>query len=262
MFWVSVVVLSGCDFDGDGLGTFNESQAGTANFKEDTDGDGLSDGDEVLVFQTDPNAADSDGDGAQDGLELDFGFDPLDVHSGPYSKGWPMTLAVSKDALSDAPDNLVVGRRIRRTWSVGKDEELVDLYDYAEHGKPILLMAGNAGTLGGESDRIGGGTSVLHSSWVVDQIESQKMLYLSVATMGLRPEPRPPEIADIRRCEDVPYGCFADMSWDLFRHIGNEDLYTAILLDEEMVVLATSSASNQVPLDAAVAAALGVPPPE
>ena len=42
----------------------------------DSDGDGLTDGDEVNVYGTEPDKADSDDDGIDDNIELDLGLDP------------------------------------------------------------------------------------------------------------------------------------------------------------------------------------------
>ena len=42
----------------------------------DTDGDGVSDGDEVNVYHTNPNLTDSDGDGMSDGYEALHGLNP------------------------------------------------------------------------------------------------------------------------------------------------------------------------------------------
>jgi len=44
----------------------------------DSDGDGLSDYDEIAIYGTNPNHRDSDGDGMWDGWEVANGFDPLD----------------------------------------------------------------------------------------------------------------------------------------------------------------------------------------
>ncbi|MFA6490637.1 MAG: hypothetical protein WCT43_01995, partial [Candidatus Magasanikbacteria bacterium] len=44
--------------------------------KADTDGDGLSDSDEVKIWLTDPLKADTDGDGYLDGSEILNGFNP------------------------------------------------------------------------------------------------------------------------------------------------------------------------------------------
>lgn len=44
---------------------------------EDSDGDGISDGDEIYVHGTSPRDSDTDSDGLQDGCEIDIGTDPL-----------------------------------------------------------------------------------------------------------------------------------------------------------------------------------------
>ncbi len=44
---------------------------------QDTDGDGLTDGQEVLTYNTDPNNYDTNHDGLTDGLEIQYGLDPL-----------------------------------------------------------------------------------------------------------------------------------------------------------------------------------------
>ncbi len=45
----------------------------------DTDGDGLSDADEITLYRTDPNNPDTDGDGLSDGEEAARGSNPLDL---------------------------------------------------------------------------------------------------------------------------------------------------------------------------------------
>ncbi len=69
------------DPDGDGLDNQGEDAAGTNALVADTDGDGLSDGDEVNVHGTDPLLADTDGDGVNDGQEIADGTNPLDPDS-------------------------------------------------------------------------------------------------------------------------------------------------------------------------------------
>jgi len=58
------------DEDQDGLTTAQERRLGTNPKVADTDGDGLSDGDEMRTYRTNPLRTDTDGDGLKDGDEL------------------------------------------------------------------------------------------------------------------------------------------------------------------------------------------------
>ena len=58
------------DSDGDGLTDREEVMLGTDPFNPDTDGDGLTDGEEVHKYHTDPLNPDTDGDGLSDGAEV------------------------------------------------------------------------------------------------------------------------------------------------------------------------------------------------
>ena len=82
--WVSTYVAPK-DSDNDGLPDDEEKQYGTNPHNPDTDGDGLSDGDEVNKYHTDPLVADSDGDGFSDGDEVTAGSDPNDPSSTPLT---------------------------------------------------------------------------------------------------------------------------------------------------------------------------------
>ena len=64
------------DADGDGLDDDRELDIGTMNDNWDTDSDQLSDGDEVIIWKTDPLVADTDSDGYDDGAEVKAGYSP------------------------------------------------------------------------------------------------------------------------------------------------------------------------------------------
>lgn len=65
------------DADRDGLDDQREKEIGTNPNNPDTDGDGLTDGDEVIIWKTNPLQIDTDGDGFPDGEEVRNGYNPL-----------------------------------------------------------------------------------------------------------------------------------------------------------------------------------------
>lgn len=67
----------GVDSDKDGLDDVRENEIGTGIYQVDTDNDGLSDGDEVIIWKSDPLNPDTDKDTYQDGQEVKFGYNPL-----------------------------------------------------------------------------------------------------------------------------------------------------------------------------------------
>ncbi len=64
------------DKDGDGVPNLAEYRAGSMANSTDTDGDGLSDFQEIMVYATNPALADTDGDGMPDGWEVANGLNP------------------------------------------------------------------------------------------------------------------------------------------------------------------------------------------
>ena len=70
------------DLDGDGLTNIDEIIMGTYIMSEDSDVDKLSDGEEVYIYLTDPMDYDSDDDGIEDGDEVAMGKDPTDPSDG------------------------------------------------------------------------------------------------------------------------------------------------------------------------------------
>lgn len=99
------------DQDTDGLITSDEIKLGTDPLKPDTDGDGLSDGQEAITYKTNPLAPDTDQDGLSDGDEvLKYKTNPLtaDTDGDALKDGDeigrrtdPLALDTDKDGLSD-----------------------------------------------------------------------------------------------------------------------------------------------------------------
>lgn len=103
------------DDDNDGLTNEEERTYSTNPDTFDTEGDGLSDGEEVLKHKTDPLNADTDGDGLKDGEEvLKYTTDPLktdsdgdgltDVAEVVGYKTDPLKADTDGDALSDSEE--------------------------------------------------------------------------------------------------------------------------------------------------------------
>lgn len=65
------------DTDKDGLSDMRERELGTGINSLDSDGDTVSDSDEVLVWKTNPLSSDTDGDSYPDGTEIKNGYNPL-----------------------------------------------------------------------------------------------------------------------------------------------------------------------------------------
>ncbi len=87
------------DSDGDGLTDSEEVALMTDPVKADTDGDGLTDFAEVREHSTNPLLVDSDEDGREDGAEIAAGFDPND----PLSPAPAATGSLSQNIVAHWP---------------------------------------------------------------------------------------------------------------------------------------------------------------
>ncbi|MFO7871731.1 MAG: LamG-like jellyroll fold domain-containing protein [Kiritimatiellia bacterium] len=79
------------DEDGDGLCNLEEFQAGTEPNNPDSDNGGLTDGQEVHTYRTDPVVRDTDKDGFTDGEEVSAGSDPRNADSFPVTVSGTVT---------------------------------------------------------------------------------------------------------------------------------------------------------------------------
>ena len=74
--------------------------------RQDTDGDGLSDYDEINVYHTSPYIADSDSDGISDGAEVKNGTDPNCPQGKDCSATTPVAAPISTSTAISAPTNI------------------------------------------------------------------------------------------------------------------------------------------------------------
>lgn len=87
----SILFGESTDTDSDGLDDSRERDLGTDPAGQDSDGDGLSDGDEVIIWKTNPLNSDTDGDSHSDGKEVRNLYNPL----GPGKLFSPTTTATT-----------------------------------------------------------------------------------------------------------------------------------------------------------------------
>ena len=93
------------DFDNDGLSNLQEFEQGTNPDALDSDGDGLSDYQEVIEYGTNPNRKDSDNDGLDDFYELSIGFNPNESNGGLDTDGDGYNDLVEYQSGSDMNDS-------------------------------------------------------------------------------------------------------------------------------------------------------------
>ena len=150
-FWDSYInagigltlVSESCDSDRDvdGLGKCDEEKFGTDPKNPDTDGDALTDGDEVLNYKTDPLKADTDGDSLSDYDEI------------INSKSNPSVFDTDSDSLSDGDEVLNY-----KTDVLKADSDTDDILD----GDEILKYKTNPLRADTDGDGLSDGGEVLN----------------------------------------------------------------------------------------------------
>jgi thiol-disulfide isomerase/thioredoxin len=134
-----MVVVACGDADGDGLKPSEERDWGSDPKVADSDGDGLNDGEEVAAG-INPMSRDTDADGFEDKDELDAFRDPLDPNDHPYTGGWPFQADAIKDDVAEQGEALPdMGGRFKRFTLVDQFGDRVDLYDFAQQGKTVII---------------------------------------------------------------------------------------------------------------------------
>jgi cell wall-associated NlpC family hydrolase len=100
----------GVDTDHDMLPDHFELKYGLDPHDADTDGDGITDGYELIVLGTDPDNADSDFDGLSDSTEISLGLDPNVADNPDPDAGWgapdDMLLDTDGDGITDWGERL------------------------------------------------------------------------------------------------------------------------------------------------------------
>ncbi len=148
------------DTDGDGL-TDNEeiNIVLTDPTDPDSDGDGLSDGDEVLVHGSDPNLTDTDGDGASDDVEVFWGLDPAQADGDTDGDGLPDGLETAlgtNPSLADSDgDGVGDDVEVGADWIAPQDSDgdgIIDASDTDDDGDGVLTVDEDPGGNGLPAD--------------------------------------------------------------------------------------------------------------
>ncbi|RLF63300.1 MAG: hypothetical protein DRN30_06785 [Thermoplasmata archaeon] len=119
------------DMDNDGLSNLEEYGLNSDPTNSDSDGDGLSDGDEVDIYGSSPTSGDSDGDSLLDGDEVNMGLSPANADDD--GDGVPTYIEVTWDSIAGS-----IGTSDMDPLSGDSDGDGVgDLMEIASGSNPI-----------------------------------------------------------------------------------------------------------------------------
>jgi len=128
------------DYDNDGLTNLQEIELGTEIGSYDTDGDELSDGDEVNIYGTDPLKYDTDGDGISDGEEVHIGKAPNDSSDGGVKVLQTVTTNISN---ADDPAITAVDISLATEGSLEYAAYAEDLYNIDVYSTDVVGRIGS-----------------------------------------------------------------------------------------------------------------------
>ncbi|MCO4745099.1 MAG: hypothetical protein KC912_09940 [Proteobacteria bacterium] len=169
-----LLALVACDSDGDGLSNGEEKKFGSSPDVADTDGDGLNDFEEFEAG-TNPLLQDSDGDTYLDLWEVNEGTSPIDGNDRIYQGYWPYN--PNKGAIAWGSGSAILGQPAP-TYISGSDQfgDAVDLSDMMGAGKPVIIDI-SAQWCPPCQDT---------ASWLAGRADSQTMAYFDGNYPGIR----------------------------------------------------------------------------
>ena len=154
--------LGGPDSDRDGLSDALERRLGLDPLRADTDGDNLSDAQEMITYGTDARKADTDGDGLNDAFELAQGLDPRSPdsdHDGHMDGSLTPLTQVDSDG-DGLDDNLEQVLGFNPQLSDSDSDGFSDALEYHNGSNPLdpndtPLLHQPAGAAGGAQQPLG-----------------------------------------------------------------------------------------------------------
>ena len=240
----------GFDFTGDGSsdgGTDTGTDDGTGGDGDDDDGDGLTNGEEKDLG-TDPQDPDSDGDGYTDGEEVAAGTDPTDGGDRIYEGGWPWNPDKEEIDSPSLSGSAREGSNLARFVLYDQFGEAVDIYDYAGHGRPLVIHLCGMWSVWDQalSDLVVGQDSALDSAadefaWVeglADMVEAGDLYWVTVLVNDTSYSA--PDVGDAQDwAADFPsdlIAVLADEDGEVFDYTGQEAYPGIMLVGEDMEI--------------------------
>ena len=135
------------DSDNDDLNNLSEIKLGTNCIIYDTDGDGLSDGDEINIYGSDPLKMDTDGDTLSDGQDIKLSFDPTkkDTDANGISDADETVHQTLSEEINNTkhPGVLSVSISLDCNGYLGDNANILDVYDIDMRSSEVVGLIGS-----------------------------------------------------------------------------------------------------------------------